>query len=171
MHRESEKRAFSLENVVLTKVTRRRYKRGEKAPVKPRSGVSATHDRELAKSKTAPCIGLYTQIYEKEKIGVLSDFDTIWWPGPGSNRRHTDFQSVALPTELPSHGRSQGLNGRSAGIRTLDPVIKSHLLYQLSYAPIHLGFWSEERDSNPRQPPWQGGTLPTELSSHRENGE
>ena len=26
----------------------------------------------------------------------------IWWPGPGSNRRHTDFQSVALPTELPS---------------------------------------------------------------------
>ena len=28
------------------------------------------------------------------------------------------------------------LNGRGAGIRTLDPVIKSHLLYQLSYAPI-----------------------------------
>ena len=55
-------------------------------------------------------------------------------------------------------------NGRGAGIRTLDPVIKSHLLYQLSYAPISL-FWSEERDSNPRQPPWQGGTLPTELSS------
>ena len=25
--------------------------------------------------------------------------------------------------------------------------------------------WSELRDSNPRQPPWQGGTLPTELSS------
>ena len=31
-------------------------------------------------------------------------------------------------------------NGRSAGIRTLDPVIKSHLLYQLSYAPIHQCF-------------------------------
>ena len=29
-------------------------------------------------------------------------FTYIWWPGPGSNRRHTDFQSVALPTELPS---------------------------------------------------------------------
>ena len=25
-----------------------------------------------------------------------------WWLGPGSNQRHTDFQSVALPTELPS---------------------------------------------------------------------
>ena len=167
MHRESEKRAVSLENVVLTKVTRRRYKRGEKAPVKPRSVVSATHGRELAKSKTAPCIGLYTRIYEKRKIGVLSDFDEVWWPRPGSNRRHTDFQSVALPTELPSHGLL--VNGRSRGIRTHDPVIKSHLLYQLSYAPIHRFHWSEDRDSNPRQPPWQGGTLPTELSSHREN--
>ena len=65
---------------------------------------------------------------------------------------------------------SRGLcqNGRSRGIRTHDPVIKSHLLYQLSYAPIHphAPEWSELRDSNPRQPPWQGGTLPTELSSH-----
>ena len=26
-----------------------------------------------------------------------------WWLGTESNRRHTDFQSVALPTELPSH--------------------------------------------------------------------
>ena len=95
-----------------------------------------------------------------------------WWPRPGSNRRHTDFQSVALPTELPSHVQDLfWRNGRGAGIRTLDPVIKSHLLYQLSYAPIHQCLhWSEERDSNPRQPPWQGGTLPTELSSHRENG-
>ncbi len=25
------------------------------------------------------------------------------WLGTESNRRHTDFQSVALPTELPSH--------------------------------------------------------------------
>ena len=26
-----------------------------------------------------------------------------WWLDPGSNRGHTDFQSVALPTELSSH--------------------------------------------------------------------
>ena len=26
-----------------------------------------------------------------------------WWPGTESNRRHADFQSAALPTELPSH--------------------------------------------------------------------
>ena len=24
-----------------------------------------------------------------------------WWPGTESNRRHKDFQSSALPTELP----------------------------------------------------------------------
>ena len=26
-----------------------------------------------------------------------------WWDGTESNRRHEDFQSSALPTELPSH--------------------------------------------------------------------
>ena len=25
------------------------------------------------------------------------------WSGAGSNRRHSDFQSDALPTELPDH--------------------------------------------------------------------
>lgn len=29
-----------------------------------------------------------------------------WWPEPGLNRRHKDFQSFALPTELP------GLNNK-----------------------------------------------------------
>ena len=37
----------------------------------------------------------------------------------------------------------KALDGRGAGIRTLDPVIKSHLLYQLSYAPISP--WLPER--------------------------
>jgi hypothetical protein len=26
-----------------------------------------------------------------------------WWPGTELNRRHKDFQSSALPTELPGH--------------------------------------------------------------------
>src|SRR3989344_980119 len=26
-----------------------------------------------------------------------------WWPGSESNQRHADFQSAALPTELPGH--------------------------------------------------------------------
>ena len=55
-------------------------------------------------------------------------------------------------------------DGRSVGARTPDPLIKSQLLYQLSYAP-KAKKWSERRDSNPRQSPWQGDTLPTELRS------
>ena len=31
----------------------------------------------------------------------LSHLGFFWWPGTESNRRHKDFQSSALPTELP----------------------------------------------------------------------
>src|SRR5687768_11303900 len=30
-----------------------------------------------------------------------------WWPGTESNRRHADFQSAALPAELPGHERKR----------------------------------------------------------------
>ena len=30
-------------------------------------------------------------------------YTRIWCPGPESNQRHVDFQSTALPTELPGH--------------------------------------------------------------------
>jgi hypothetical protein len=33
-------------------------------------------------------------------INTTSEYS--WWPGAGLNRRHYDFQSYALPTELPS---------------------------------------------------------------------
>jgi hypothetical protein len=32
-------------------------------------------------------------------------FEARRWPGTESNRRHEDFQSSALPTELPGHTR------------------------------------------------------------------
>ena len=41
-----------------------------------------------------------------------------WWPRPRSNRRHTDFQSVALPAELPGHFLNKG--GGPDGDRTRD---------------------------------------------------
>jgi hypothetical protein len=43
-----------------------------------------------------------------------------WCEGAESNRRHTDFQSVALPTELPSHRESafcRGPRGRTPQVR------------------------------------------------------
>ena len=61
---------------------------------RPEGAVVTTHDRELGKVKISPTIGLYTLIHKKQKLGVLSELDMEWWPRPGSNRRHTDFQSV-----------------------------------------------------------------------------
>ena len=62
-----------------------------------------------------------------------------------SNRRPTHYECVALPTELKWHCGvdvkclESGPNCATprssvlAGTRTLDPLIKSQLLYQLSY--------------------------------------
>jgi hypothetical protein len=37
--------------------------------------------------------------------GSMIETETLkkWWPGSESNQRHADFQSAALPTELPGH--------------------------------------------------------------------
>ena len=49
-------------------------------------------------------------------IGKLLDGkDFVWCRGAELNRRHTDFQSVALPTELPRH--SSLLRNKSEKIR------------------------------------------------------
>ncbi len=78
-----------------------------------------------------------------------------WWLGTESNRRHEDFQSSALPTELPSQTywlRGQDSNLRPSGyepdelptapprvngapnqIRTGDLILTMDALYRLSY--------------------------------------
>ena len=45
------------------------------------------------------------------------------------------FKARKFPTTIAAN--SHDPTGERAGIRTLDPVIKSHVLYQLSYA-LHL---------------------------------
>jgi hypothetical protein len=50
------------------------------------------------------------------------------------------FKAGKLPGTIAANGQETGQengkigSGERAGIRTLDPVIKSHVLYQLSYA-------------------------------------
>jgi hypothetical protein len=45
-----------------------------------------------------------TQACKNAGLGFLFDHE---WSGPGLNRRHMDFQSIALPTELPDQGPSK----------------------------------------------------------------
>ena len=50
----------------------------------------------------------------KVALYQLSYYSILWCLGPESNQRHVDFQSTALPTELPRH------SGDPEGARTLD---------------------------------------------------
>ncbi len=56
-----------------------------------------------------------------------------WCPGAESNHRHADFQSAALPTELPGHGRRSPA-GRSAEDRR-EPARK-RVGYSTSLIPV-----------------------------------
>ena len=51
---------------------------------------------------------------------------------------HRDSDAVVMRTQkkTPKTNVFSALFGERDRIRTCDPVIKSHLLYQLSYAPV-----------------------------------
>jgi hypothetical protein len=61
---------------------------------------------------------------------------TRWWPGRELNPRHADFQSAALPTELPGHlgrcvldrgGRRQSTNNpKIKKLRGIPPALQAH---------------------------------------------
>jgi hypothetical protein len=44
-------------------------------------------------------------------LAVSGHFLQLWWPGTESNHRHADFQSAALPTELPGHEERKYIKG------------------------------------------------------------
>jgi hypothetical protein len=48
----------------------------------------------VLKTKTPPEGGVFVEAFLLDS----------WWPGAESNHRHKDFQSSALPTELPGQG-------------------------------------------------------------------
>src|SRR5882724_9055482 len=67
-----------------------------------------------------------------------------WWAGTGLNRRHQDFQSCALPTELPAHQTRE--DSRRARGRPL-PAVVARLLDGRDDAE-GAGFLEEERDDD-----------------------
>src|SRR5262249_56748284 len=43
------------------------------------------------------------ELHVRHAVTRRSQAGKTWWAGTGLNRRHQDFQSCALPTELPAH--------------------------------------------------------------------
>ena len=63
------------------------------------------------------------------------------WLGPESNQRHMDFQSTALPTELPSHKKD--VIHLKSGAKLLGHYSKTKIFDQKSAKYILLDSFSE----------------------------
>ena len=64
------------------------------------------------------------------ETGLVNLRHNWWCRGPESNRRHMDFQSTALPTELPRQGPfACHRNGGRCRARTCDPYGVNVVLY------------------------------------------
>jgi hypothetical protein len=51
-----------------------------------------------------------SKVAKKRKSPHCCELSKCWWPGAESNCRHADFQSAALPTELPGLILNQSAN-------------------------------------------------------------
>ncbi len=91
-----------------------------------------------------------------------------WWLGTESNRRHEDFQSSALPTELPSLTLKK--NGGADGIRTRGLLRDRQACWattpQLQVDPVikpNKYLWWRMTGSNRRPSACKADALPAEL--------
>jgi hypothetical protein len=84
-----------------------------------------------------------------------------WCLGAESNHRHEDFQSSALPTELPR---------QMAELTGIEPAISG--VTGRHVKPLHYSSpWWAVTGSNCRHPACKAGALPAELTTHLSNGQ
>ena len=62
----------------------------------------------------------------------------ILWFGAESNRRHMDFQSIALPTELPNQNRSANL-----GQKDEQPIQRENDYTDREHSPVIVVFTND----------------------------
>ena len=77
------------------------------------SGIRTFLERELWRLESLFPRGCMAECRQKcrqmdfSKTGESANHWYCWWPEVELNHRHTDFQSVALPTELSGHLRGR----------------------------------------------------------------
>src|SRR5205085_2294277 len=78
------------------------------------SGSVRGRDRLLRRSIGESPAGVYTPFIDQRCVqsGPDAECQAVVmhpgeWAGPGLNRRHMDFQSIALPTELPARQNAE----------------------------------------------------------------
>ena len=95
---------------------------------------------------------MFCRNYINKKTAEAVVLASQWWLRPELNRRHTDFQSVALPTELPSQ--------QMAVSTGLEPAISCVTGRHVDHYTTRPFIWLRGRDLNSRPSGYEPDELP-----------